>query len=97
MTFIKVSRKDMLCFQHDMGYTDFKDLDRRTFADKVIHDKAFDIVKDPKYDEHQGELALMVYKIFDKIISGSGIKNENISNKKLAKENLLLENLIKEK
>ena len=97
MPFIKVFREDMLCFQHDMGYTDFKDLDRRAFADNVIHDKAFDIVKDPKYDGYQGELALMVYKIFDKIISGSGIKNENISNKKLAKENLLSENLKKKK
>ena len=66
MPFIKVFREDMLCFQHDMGYTDFKDLDRRTFADKVIHDKAFDIVKDPKYDGCQRGLASIFYKFFDK-------------------------------
>ena len=41
------------CFQHDMGYGDFKDLAKRTAADKVLRDKAFDIVKDPKYDGYQ--------------------------------------------
>ena len=33
-----------------MAYRGFKDLNRRTFADKVLHDKAFNIAKDPKYD-----------------------------------------------
>ena len=77
---------DKACFQHDMAYGDFKDLNRRTFADKVLRDKAFNIVKDPKYDGYQRGLASMVYKYFDKKTSGSGIKNENISNKELAKE-----------
>ena len=27
---------DNVCFQHDMGYEDLKDLNRRTFADKVF-------------------------------------------------------------
>ena len=26
---------DKACFQHDMAYGDFKDLDRRTFSDKT--------------------------------------------------------------
>ena len=69
-----------------MAYGDFKDLNRRTFADKVLRDKAFNIVKDPKYDGYQRGLASMVYKYFDKKTSGSGIKNENISNKELAEE-----------
>ena len=38
------------CFQHDMAYGDFKDLKRRTFSDKVLRDKAFNIAKNPKYD-----------------------------------------------
>ena len=54
------------CFQHDMAYRDFKDLNRRTFADKVLCDKAFNIAKDPKYDGYQHGLASMVYKFFDK-------------------------------
>ena len=79
-----------------MAYGDFKDLNRRTVADKVLHDKAFNIAKDPKYDGYQCGLASMVYKFFDKKTSGSGIKNENISNKELQKNyaNQLLENLI---
>ena len=41
------------CFQQDMAYGDFKDLKRRTAADKVLRDKAFNIPKNPKYDGYQ--------------------------------------------
>ena len=68
-----------------MAYGDFKDLHRRTFADKFLCDKAFDIAKDPKYDGYHRELASMVYKFFNKKTSGSSIK-KNISNKELAEE-----------
>ena len=74
------------CFQYGMAYRDFKDLNRRTFADKVLREKAFNIAKHPKYATYQRGLASMVYKFFDKKTSGSGIKNENISNKELAGE-----------
>ena len=47
-----------------MAYRDFKDLNRRTFADKVLRDKAFDIAKDPKYDGCQRGFASTVYKFF---------------------------------
>ena len=33
------------CFQHDMAYGYFKNLPRRTTADKILRDKAFNIVK----------------------------------------------------
>ena len=33
-----------------MAYGDFKDLNRKKFADKELRDKAFNIVKNPKYD-----------------------------------------------
>ena len=36
-------------FQHDMAYGDFKDLNRRTAADKLLRDKAFNIAKNPNY------------------------------------------------
>ena len=64
-----------------MAYGDFKDLNRRTFADKVLRDKAFNIAKDPKYHGYQHGLASIVYKFFDKKTSGTGIKNKNIPNK----------------
>ena len=32
-----------------MAYGDLKDLNRRTFVDKVLRDKAFNIAKDPEY------------------------------------------------
>ena len=44
----------------------FKDLERRTAADKVLRNKALNIAKDPKYDGYQRGLASMVYKFFDK-------------------------------
>ena len=69
-----------------MAYGYFKDLNRRTFADKVLQHKAFSIAKNLKYDGYQRGLASMVYKFFDKKVSGSGIKTENISNKELAEE-----------
>ena len=44
---------DKACFQHDMAYGYFKDLNRRTAAAKVLCDKA--------YDRYQRGLASMVY------------------------------------
>ena len=62
-----------------MAYGDFKDLTKRTATDKVLRDKAFKIASDQKYDGYQRGLASMVYKLFDKKSSGSGIVNkENI-------------------
>ena len=58
-----------------MAYGDFKDLAKRTAADKVLKNKAFNIAKDPKYDEYQRELASIVYKFVDKKTKGSGVKS----------------------
>ena len=44
-----------------MAYEDFKDLNRRTFAEKVFCDKAFNIAKDPLYDGYQHGLVSMIY------------------------------------
>ena len=51
-------------FVHDAGYSDSKDLTKRTIADKILNNKAFDIAKDPKYDGYQRGLASMFYKFF---------------------------------
>ena len=47
-----------------MAYGDFKDLAKRTAADKVLRDEALNIDKDPKYDGYQRGLASMVYKFW---------------------------------
>ena len=76
---------DKAYFQHDMAYGDFKDLARRTAADKILKDKTFNIAKNPKYDGYQRGLASVVYKYFDKKIVGSGIKSIP-QNEQLAEE-----------
>ena len=53
-----------ICFQYDTAYEDVKDSPRRTAADKVLRDKAFNIAKNLKYDANQRKLASMVYKLF---------------------------------
>ena len=45
--YIYQNKLDKSCFQHDMASRDFKDLNRRVFADRVLRDKAFNIAKDP--------------------------------------------------
>ena len=71
--FIYRNELDKACFEHDMANGKSKDLTKRTQSDKVLRDKAFKIASDPKYDGYQRGLALMVYKFFDKISSGSGV------------------------
>ena len=56
-----------------MTYGDFEDLKRRTFSDKVLRDKEFNIAKNPKYNGYQRRIASMVYNFFDKKSEGSGI------------------------
>ena len=68
-----------------MAHRDFKGLTRRTASDKILHDKAFNIAKNPNYCGYQRGVASMVYKFVDKKTSGCSIKSENISNK-LAEE-----------
>ena len=76
--YIYKNELDKACFQHDMANGDFKDLERRTFSDKVLRDKAFNIAKNPKYDGYQRGLASMVYKFFDKKSKGNGVANNEI-------------------
>ena len=64
---------DKACIQHDISYGDFEDLKKRTAAEKVLRDKAFDIAKDPKCDGYQRGLASIVYIFLDKNTKGSGV------------------------
>ena len=83
LRYIYQNKLDKVCFQI-----------RRKSSDKILRDKAFDIAKNPKYDQYQRGFASMIYEFFDKKTSakrannfaGSGIKNENISGQQLAEE-----------
>ena len=48
--YIYKNELDKACFVDDAAYSDSKDLTKRTVADKILKNKAFDIAKDPKYD-----------------------------------------------
>ena len=72
--YIYMNELDKACFTHDAAYSDSKDLTKRTVADKILKNKAFDIAKDKNYDGYQRGLASMVYKFFDSKVSGSGAK-----------------------
>ena len=83
--YIYKNELDKACFAHDAAYSDSKNLTKRTIADKILRDKAFNIAKDTKYDRYQRGLASMVYKFFDSKVEGSGAKHVN--NTKLAPQN----------
>ena len=93
--YIYKNELDKACFQHEMAYGDFKHLKRRRDFDQTLRDKAFNIVKNPKYDGYQRGLASMLYKCFDKksaslpdkSVLGNGIANDEIKqNLQLAKK-----------
>ena len=56
-----------------MAYEDFKVLTRITASEKILRDKAFNIVKNLEYFEKKSAL------LADKSASSSGTKNENVS------------------
>ena len=74
-----------------MANGDFKDLKKRTAADKVLRDKAFNIAKSPKCDGYQRGLASTVYKFFDKKTKCSDI---TLTNKPIPQNEQLTENII---
>ena len=69
-----------------MAYGDLKDLARRTATDNVLRDKAFNIVKTPRYDGYQRGLDSVVYKIFNKNSAGRDVNFNVKSSEQLAKE-----------
>ena len=77
-----------------MACRDFKDLAKRTAADKVLRNKAFNIGKDRKYEGYQGGLASMVYNFFDKKTKDNGVTM--LANKSVIKSTALNEQLADE-
>ena len=90
--YIYLNELDKASFQHDMTYGDFKDLKRRTAADNILRDKAYNIAKNPKYDGYQRGLASMLYKFFNKKTKGSGV---TLANKSIPQNEQLVEELHK--
>ena len=84
-SYIYKNELDKACFQHDVAYGDFKDLPKRTAADKVLRDKTFKIASVQKYDGYQRGLASMLYKFFDKKSHRKEVAN-NKENIQLANE-----------
>ena len=76
LSYISKNDLDKACFQHDIAYNRFKDLEKRTQSDIVLKNKAIKIASNPKCNGYERGLASMVYKFFDKNPKGSGIKNE---------------------
>ena len=71
--YIYKSDLDKDCFHYDMAYGKFKTLNK---SDKVLRDKAFEIVSNRKYDGQQRGLVSIIYKFCDKKCTGIGIKNK---------------------
>ena len=46
-----------------LAYGDFKDLTRKIASDKILHDKAFNIAKNLKYDRYQRRITSINYLI----------------------------------
>ena len=86
--YIYKNELDKACFADDAAYSDSKDLTKRTVADKILRNKAFNIAKDPKYDGYQRGLTSMAYKFFDKKSKGSGVVNTKLTpqNQQLGEE-----------
>ena len=73
--YIYKNELDKACFVYDAAYSDSKDLTKRTVADKIFKNKAFDTAKDPKYDGYQRGLASMIYKFFDSKVASPNKKS----------------------
>ena len=61
-----------------MAQGDFKDMSRKAVCPKVLHVKAHNIAKNPKYFQYQRGLASVVYKCLDKKSSDAAVKSESL-------------------
>ena len=89
LSYIYKNDLDKACFQHDMAYNKFKDLEKRTQSDIVLKNKALKIASNPKYNSYERGLASMVYKSFDNKSKGAGLKENQgnfLQNSQLADE-----------
>ena len=57
---------DKACFTNGAAYSDSKDLDKRTIADEILKDRAYEIARNRNYDGYQKAGGSMANKIFNK-------------------------------
>ena len=50
LSYIYKNDLDKACFQHDMAYNKFKDLEKRTQSDIVLNNKTFKITSNTNYN-----------------------------------------------
>ena len=93
--YIYKNELDKACFDHDAAYSDSEDLTKRTDADKILKNKAFDIAKDPEFDGYQRGLASMVYKFFDSKVASPAKKSVGSGAKLIPQNEQLAEELHK--
>ena len=93
--YIYKNELDKACFDHDAAYSDSEDLTKRTDADKILKNKAFDIAKDPEFDGYQRGLASMVYKFFDAKVASPAKKSVGSGAKLIPQNEQLAEELHK--
>ena len=69
---------DKACFDHDVTYSESKDLAQRTISIKISKDRAYEIARNRKYDGYKRALAGMVNKFFDKKTASGITVNEQL-------------------
>ena len=95
--YIYYNELDKACCQHYKAYADFIDLNRRTAADNVLCNEAFNIAKDPKLidikvDLLQWSINFWIKKLLVVVVKTFPIKNYYKNYRKV-----FLENSIKRK
>ena len=60
LSYVYKSDLDKACFQHEMAYNKFKDLEKRTQSDIVLKNTALKIASNPKYNGYERGSTSMV-------------------------------------
>ena len=72
--YIYENKLDIVWFQHDMAYENFENWSRKAASDNLLHDEKFNIDKNPNNVGYQQGFATMIYKCFNKKVSGGDAK-----------------------
>ena len=64
LKYIFKNKLDEACCAYDASYSDSKNLAKRTISDRILKDRAYEIVINLNYDVYQIGLASMVNKFF---------------------------------
>ena len=80
LDYIYKNELDKACFQHNMTYNKYQDLERRIQSDIVLKNKAFNIASDLRKNGYERGLTSMVFKFFYKKSKGSGLENQQLAN-----------------